>query len=83
MATQSPEATKKKFYEAGEKLEDISKNIGEHTGKMVQQMSGKANEYYRYGRQYVQDNPVKGIAAAAATGAVVGSLLTFVLRSKN
>ncbi len=83
MATQASDVAKAKLYEAGEKLEDISENLGEHAGKMVQQMSGNVTEYYRNGRQFVQENPVKGVAAAVATGVVIGSLLTLALRPRG
>lgn len=82
MATQSSDVTKTKLYEAGEKLEDISENLGERAGQMVQQMSGNVSEYYRNSRQFVQENPVKGVAAAVATGVVIGSLLTLALRPR-
>lgn len=83
MATQASEIAKTKLYEAGDKLEGISENLGERAGKMVQQVSGNMSEYYRNGRQFVQANPVKGVAAAVATGVVLGSLLTLALRPRS
>lgn len=64
-------------------LENMSQAIGEKAGSAVARFSGSANEYYKTSREFVQENPVKGIAIAAAAGIVVGSLLSMSMRRRQ
>ncbi len=68
---------------ANESLENISHDVGQRAGEIVSQVSGSVSEYYENGRRFVKDNPVKGVAYAAAAGVVVGSLLTLALRQRD
>ena len=52
-------------------------------GNKMNRMASTASEYAKNGREYVSDNPVKGVAFAAVTGAVVGSILTMAMRKRN
>ena len=63
-------------------LENMSQSIGEKAGATAARFSDQANEYYKTSRDYVVDNPVKGIAIAAAAGLVTGSLLSMVFRRR-
>ena len=63
-------------------LEKMSQAIGEKAGSTVARFSGQANEYYKTSRDYVAENPVKGIAIAAAAGLVAGSLLSMAFRRR-
>lgn len=83
MANPVTDASKAKLYEAGDKIEHISENVGQRAGEIVSQLSGTVNDYYRDGRRFVVDNPGKGVAAAMATGIVVGSLLTLALSGRS
>lgn len=64
---------------ATETLEDISHTVGERAGEMASQVG----DYYKTSTKYVKENPVKGVAIAAATGVVVGSLLTMAFRGNG
>lgn len=61
-------------------LEQLAKDAGKKVGDMGSEIAAKASTYVKTGREYVAENPVKGVAIAAAAGAVVGSLLTLGLR---
>ncbi len=66
--------------EALEKKAMIAKN---KVGAMASDLADTTTELYSSGRDYVKENPVKGMAIAAAVGAVAGSILTFALRGKS
>jgi ElaB/YqjD/DUF883 family membrane-anchored ribosome-binding protein len=70
------------LYETADKIENVSENFGKRAGELVSQVSGSVSDYYDTSRRFVQQNPTKGIAAAVATGVVIGSLLTLALKSK-
>jgi ElaB/YqjD/DUF883 family membrane-anchored ribosome-binding protein len=60
----------------------------EHNLEMMAKKTGRkfrevTSGYVNTGREYVIENPVKGIALAAVTGAVVGSLITFGISSRD
>jgi ElaB/YqjD/DUF883 family membrane-anchored ribosome-binding protein len=63
-------------------LDRISHDAGEKIGAMASQISDSATEYVESGRKFVKENPEKGVAIAAAVGAVVGGLLALSLRRK-
>jgi ElaB/YqjD/DUF883 family membrane-anchored ribosome-binding protein len=63
-------------------LDRISHDAGERLGAMASQISDSASEYVDTGRKFVKENPEKGVAIAAAVGAVVGGLLALSLRRK-
>ncbi len=74
---------KNKVLGAEESLEKMSHNVGERIGAMASDVAHASSDYVRTGRDYVKENPAKGLAIAAATGLVVGSLLTMVLRQRQ
>ena len=63
-------------------LDRFSHEAGEKIGTMASRISDSTSEYVETGRKFVKENPEKGIAVAAAIGAVLGSLLTLSLRKK-
>lgn len=67
---------------AEEHLFNISNTTGKRFGVMASDLADNASQQLKHGRDYVKDNPVKGVAIAAATGLVVGSLVTMVMRRK-
>lgn len=98
MATITPQVTtgdvKNKFNNAEKTLRDEARNLGgsieeashamgERAGALASQMASSVNEYVKTGREYVQENPAKGIAIAAAAGLVTGSLLTMAFRGRK
>lgn len=64
-------------------LEALSHNAGERIGAMASQISDSASDYAKSGREYVKENPVAGIAMAAAAGAIAGSLITLIMRRRS
>jgi len=63
-------------------LDRLSHDAGERLGSMASQISDSASEYVESGRKFVKENPERGVAIAAAVGAVVGGLLALSLRRK-
>jgi hypothetical protein len=45
-------------------------------GEMTGQIADKTTAYVKTGRHYIQENPIKGAALAAAAGIVAGGLIT-------
>lgn len=98
MATITPQIAtgdvKNKFNNADKTLRDEARNLGgsieeashimgERAGALASQVASSVNEYVKNGREYVQENPAKGVAIAAAAGLVTGSLLTMAFRSRK
>jgi ElaB/YqjD/DUF883 family membrane-anchored ribosome-binding protein len=73
---------KNKIQNTEDQLERISHNVGEKLGAKASQIANTTNDYVKTGREYVQENPMKGIAIAAATGLVIGSILTMAMRRR-
>ena len=46
-------------------------------------LAQSAAESLKTGRAYVKDNPIKGVAVAAAAGLVAGGLLTVLFRKSH
>ncbi len=74
---------KSKIQYAEKQLEKGVHDTGERMGQMASNIVDQSTEYVKSGRDFVKENPGKGIAAAAAAGVVVGSLLTLFLRRRN
>ena len=66
-----------------QKIEKMSAEAGEKVGVIVADIGKSTTQYVQSSREYVQENPIKGIAIAAAAGLVAGSLLTLALRKKQ
>lgn len=65
-------------------LDKVAQAAGDRVSEMASSLVDTTAQSIESSREYVKRNPVKGIAAAAAAGAVVGSLLTMYMgRSKN
>lgn len=71
------------YQQAKGSAESLSHSIGERAGTAVAKFQDSASEYYNTSRGYVIENPVKGVAIAAATGLVCGTLLTLAMRSRR
>ncbi len=78
---------KNKIQNSGHQLESLAQDTGRSAAKAADQMtSGFANaasESMKYSRDYVKANPAKGVAIAAATGLVAGSLLTMMMSGRK
>ena len=64
-------------------LDESAHGAGQKLGAMASDVARSATEYVKNTREYVQENPIKGVAYAAAAGALAGSLLTFALRRRS
>ena len=80
---QVPYEFKNGIQKMGETLGQFSHDAGEKIGNMASNVSDSAHRYVDTSREYVKENPMKGLAIAAATGLVAGSLLTLALRRRS
>jgi len=64
-------------------LDSISHNVGKDIGDVAGKASKKASQYMHTTKNYVEHNPFKGIAFAAAAGIAVGSILTMASRQRK
>jgi ElaB/YqjD/DUF883 family membrane-anchored ribosome-binding protein len=64
-------------------IKEFSHQTGKRLGTMTNNFTHSANEYVKSGREYVAENPAKGVAMAAATGAVVGSIITWAMSKRH
>lgn len=67
----------------GKSVEAMTHGFGTRIGEMAHNVSDKATEYVGTTREYVKEHPIQSVAIAAATGAVIGSLVTLVARRKH
>ena len=74
---------KNKNIDPESSLEKFSHNAGKKLGDMTSNIANSTTEYVKHGREYVTENPVKGVAIAAVAGAMVGSLLTLSMRRRQ
>lgn len=65
------------------KVEQATYETGKQIGKALNAVSDRAADYYSTSRDYVKENPVKGVAIAAAVGVTAGCLLTMALGRKH
>lgn len=68
---------------AEDQLTRLSNQAGKKVGEYASDFASVANEKMQIGREYVKENPAKGIAIAAATGIVIGSLMTMAFRRNS
>lgn len=59
-----------------------SREAGRKAGELASRAADSMVGYYDTSRRYVAENPVKGVATAAAVGLVAGSLLALSFRRK-
>ena len=74
---------KNKVTNVEDQIGRMAHNAGRSVGNTIASFSDKASEQVESGRDYVKNNPVKGVAIAAAAGVVVGSLMTMAMRRNN
>jgi ElaB/YqjD/DUF883 family membrane-anchored ribosome-binding protein len=68
---------------AEKSLDRVSRDIGERIGALASDVTNSATGYVKTSSDYVRDNPVKGVAIAAAAGVVAGSIFTMMLRRSS
>jgi ElaB/YqjD/DUF883 family membrane-anchored ribosome-binding protein len=64
-------------------LEDFSHDTGERLGEFASRVSDSASEYVKTSRTYIKENPIKGVAVAAAAGIAVGGLIALAMRKRR
>ncbi len=74
---------KSKIHAAQTKVESYAHQVEDRISERTSQAMKKSSDYIESTRQYVQENPVKSIAAAAVAGLAAGSLGTYILRRKK
>lgn len=74
---------KAKGQKVGKKIERITHDAGEKISTMTSKFANSAAVYVKNGEEYVQENPKKGVAIAAAAGLLAGSVLTLALRRRH
>ena len=71
-----------KVFSPENQLEKTAQNAGRKIGAITSDIAHSTSQYVKNGREYVAENPVKGIALAAMAGAMVGSLITISMRRR-
>lgn len=74
---------KNKYQGAEDQFSKLALNAGKKIGTMASDFADTTSNYMKTSREYVVENPVKGVAIAAAAGVVVGSLLSFSMRGSS
>lgn len=67
----------------GSSFEKMSHDAGEKIGMVASNFADSASNYMKTGREYVKENPAKGVAMAVAAGAVAGGILAMILRRRQ
>lgn len=64
-------------------LEKMARDVGQNVGAMAMDFEQTATKYLKTSREYVQENPAKSVAIAAAAGIVAGGLLTLAMTKRH
>ncbi len=82
--TNKPDSAMGKKVESRlESLEKMSREAGEKAGRVASNITDSASGYMKASRDFVKENPVKGVAIAAAAGALAGGIAAAVTRRKH
>ena len=74
---------KAKMHGAENQIEKMAMNAGEKVGAYASSIADTSANTLRSSREFVKENPVKGVAYAAAAGLVLGGLLTMAFRRSS
>lgn len=72
---------KNKILQGEHQLEKFAQSAVERVGSMASDFATSTAGAMKSRRDYVKENPVKGVAIAAAAGLIVGSLITMAMRN--
>jgi ElaB/YqjD/DUF883 family membrane-anchored ribosome-binding protein len=64
-------------------LQQTERKLEKNLGEMTSNIAHTTSQYAQNSREYIILNPVKGVAIAAAVGAIIGSLLTLSVQRKH
>lgn len=67
----------------GNAVEKFTHDAGSQIGTAVGEVTDRATSYVKSTQTYVEDNPLRSVAYAAAAGIAVGSILTMALRRSH
>lgn len=79
----SAHTMKDKVAGAEDQLTQMTYDAGKKVGAYASDFANVTMDYAKTGRDYVKENPGKGIAVAAFAGLLTGSLLTLALRRRH
>ncbi len=74
--------SKNKMNSAPSKMVSVAHRIEDKISDQASHLVEKAQGYLSESRHYVQENPVKSVAIAAASGLALGGLISLFVRSK-
>lgn len=78
-----PKDLKSKLDSTQSKIESFAHRTEEKISDQAAQIAEQASHYVAASRQYVEENPVKSLAIAAATGLAAGGIVSVILRRKK
>lgn len=70
-------------HRAGSQLEKFSQDAGSKVGEYAANIQNRSSDYIKRGREYVETNPARSVAYAAAAGLVVGGLISMAMRRRD
>lgn len=73
---------KNKAVSVENQFENLTFKTGEAAGTIASNLVSAAGRNVKKSREYVIENPMAGIAMAAAAGLVTGSIITMLMRKK-
>lgn len=68
---------------SGDELDGIVHKAGEKAGELTSNFAQTATDSFESGREYVKQNPIKGVVIAAAAGLAAGTLLTMMFSGRR
>ncbi len=74
---------KNKIQDTGHMLASSAQDLRQPAAAISSGFASAASDSMKYSRDYVKENPAKGVAIAAATGLVAGSLLTMMMSGRK
>ena len=63
--------------------ESIAQSVGQRVENMASSIADTTVDSLNYSRKFVKENPIKGVAIAAASGLILGSLFTISMRGQK
>lgn len=72
-----------KIKDNDHQLEKFVTRTGETVSAVASDVTSRTADTIRSSKEYVKENPVKGVALATAAGLMLGSFLTRMMRSKK
>lgn len=72
-----------KIKSSEHQLEKLAKNAGEVVDAMASDIVSTSTDIMKSSREFIKENPVKGVAIAGLAGLMMGSLLTMAMRSRR